>query len=76
MVDEEVKGEGDGAGAEEEPGMIASFFGGLRSAVESAFGWCSDRDDEETMDIERASAESLLRFKAHFVQNYRRVSHD
>ena len=26
------------------------------------------------MDIERASAESLLRFKAHFVTNYRRMS--
>ena len=74
LVDEEVNGGGEGA--EEEPGMIASIFGGLRSAIESAFGWCSDREDEEVMDIERASAESLLRFKAHFVQNYRRVSHD
>ena len=74
LVDEEVNEGADGA--EEEPGMIASIFGGLRSAIESAFGWCSDREDEEVMDIERASAESLLRFKAHFVQNYRRVSHD
>ena len=79
LVDEEVKGV-DAYGNvqveqdEEDVGMFGRFFGGLRSAMDAAFGWCSDREDEEIMDIERVSAESLLRFKAQFIQNYRQRS--
>ena len=46
----------------------------MRTAFDTAFGWCSDRDDEEVMDTERASAESLMRFKALFIENYRVIS--
>ena len=81
LVDEEVKGDGDIAreanqDGEENVGMIAGFFGGMRAAMDSMFGWCSDRDDEEVMDIERASAESLMRYKALFGENFRSLSND
>lgn len=78
LVDEEVKGGDDdtheGRVAEEDVGMFGRFFGGMRAAVDSMFGWCSDRDDAEVLDIERASAESLMRFKALFNENFRRLS--
>ena len=76
LVDEEVKGTDGGANeaGEEDVGMIGRFFGGMRAAMDSMFGWCSDRDEEEVMDIERASAESLTRFKAIFNENFRTLS--
>ena len=51
LVDEDVNGTGDGAGGngaqhDEGPGIIGRFFGGLRSAFDAAFGWCSDQEDE------------------------------
>lgn len=81
LVDEEVKGDirGNNQGQDDEEegqGMISWFFGGVRSAISAAFGWCNDRDEEEVMDIERASAESLMRFKAIFLDKYRGLANN
>ncbi len=54
--------------------MMRRFFGGVRAAMSSAFGWCNDRDEDEVQNVERASAEILSRFRATFIDNYRLVS--
>ena len=47
------------------------MFGGMRSAMASVFGWCGDREDDEVHNIERASADTLQRFRNDFEENYK-----
>ena len=74
LIDEEVKGVDADMAEEEGQGMVGRFFGGIRAAFDAAFGWCNDRDEEEVMDIERASAESLTRFKIRFMEMHRSLA--
>ena len=40
----------------------------------SVFGWCGDREDDEVHNIERASADTLQRFRNDFEENYKVVA--
>ena len=71
LADEEIK---DGEEVEEQPGMIYSFFSGVRDTIASAFSWCTDETEEEMINTERASAQVLQRFSIQFNENYKLVA--
>ena len=54
--------------------MMSRMFGGMRAAMASVFGWCGDREDDEVHNIERASADTLQRFRNDFEENYKVVA--
>lgn len=58
------QGQSNNQGGEqvEQRGAVRRFFGGVRSALSSAFGWCNDRDEDELQNLEQASRDVLQRF--------------
>ena len=53
--------------------MARRLFRGMRSAFASAFGWCNS-DEDELVNVERASHEAMNLFKNQFEEQFREVS--
>ena len=53
--------------------MATRFFRGIRGAFASAFGWCNS-DEDEVVNVERASAEAMQLFRNSFEEQFKELS--